>query len=102
MVRTTMADGRKQQVPRRLGRLLRQRPTIVVGRHGRKAALEDKGRWWPGREGSGAARDNDRGLAGGEEEEEERKSNVGRDGRQWWQGGETAVAGVTGNDDVAG
>ncbi|RWV77101.1 hypothetical protein GW17_00062118, partial [Ensete ventricosum] len=50
----------------------------------------------------GAARDNDRGLAGGEEEEEERKSNVGRDGRQWWQGGETAVAGVTGNDDVAG
>ncbi|RWW68362.1 hypothetical protein BHE74_00024105 [Ensete ventricosum] len=53
MVRTATVDGRRQQGPRRLGRLLRQRPTTVVGRHGRKAALEDKGRWWPGREGSG-------------------------------------------------
>ncbi|RRT62334.1 hypothetical protein B296_00007310 [Ensete ventricosum] len=45
MVRTATVDGRRQQAPRRLGRLLRQRPTTVVGRHGRKAMLEDKGRW---------------------------------------------------------
>ncbi|RRT67579.1 hypothetical protein B296_00020768 [Ensete ventricosum] len=53
VVRTAMADGRRQQAPRRLGWLLRQRPATVTGRHGRKAALEDKGRWWLGREGSG-------------------------------------------------
>ncbi|RWW65333.1 hypothetical protein BHE74_00027365 [Ensete ventricosum] len=52
VVRTAMADGRRQQAPRRLGRLLWQRLAIVAWRHGRKAVLEDKGRWWPGREGS--------------------------------------------------
>ncbi|RRT33977.1 hypothetical protein B296_00049182 [Ensete ventricosum] len=41
---------------------------IAAGRHGRKAALEDKGRWWSGREGSGATRDSDRELISGKEE----------------------------------
>ncbi|RRT53882.1 hypothetical protein B296_00025684, partial [Ensete ventricosum] len=48
------SDGRREEAAgaRRLGRLLWQRLATVAWRHGRKAVLEDKGRWWPGREGS--------------------------------------------------
>ncbi|RWW78127.1 hypothetical protein BHE74_00013667 [Ensete ventricosum] len=75
MVRTVTTDGRRQQAPRRLGQLLWQRPTIVAGRHGRKATLEDKGRWVVNSDEGGrqqwhlgATGDSDRGLVGGEEE----------------------------------
>ncbi|RZS10331.1 hypothetical protein BHM03_00041528 [Ensete ventricosum] len=62
VVRTATTDRRREQAPQRFERLLWQRPTTVAGRHGKKAALEDKGRWWPGREGSGCC-DNRGGAA---------------------------------------
>ncbi|RRT56384.1 hypothetical protein B296_00041812, partial [Ensete ventricosum] len=53
VVRTMTTDGGKQQAPLAFGAAVWQRPTTIAGRHGRKAAVEDKGRWWSGREGSG-------------------------------------------------
>ncbi|RWW37355.1 hypothetical protein BHE74_00057550 [Ensete ventricosum] len=53
-------------------------------------ATGEMGIWWP------AA------TVGATEGEEERKSNMGRDGPRWWQGGETATTGEMGNSEVAG
>ncbi|RZS23868.1 hypothetical protein BHM03_00056867 [Ensete ventricosum] len=109
VVRTATGDGRRQQAPWRLGRLLRLRPATVAGRHGRKAALEDKGRWWPGREGSGEesqAATNRWGAMGGSKDgrgdeggRQQRRLGAARDSdRGLAIGEEEAAAGGRGED----